>query len=221
MRKASWILLFVLTLSLFFSFTTATRTQAQEYEPYVGQEGKDVIWVPTQDKLVEAMLDMAKVTPADFVMDLGSGDGRIVIAAAKRGARALGIEYNPDMVELSKRKAKEAGVSDKASFVKADIFESDLSRATVITMYLLPNLNLKLRPALLELRPGTRIVSHDFTMGDWEADETISADAATAHLWIVPAKVDGLWTWKEKSRSGQRLIPAGNLEFRYEQRQDF
>lgn len=198
MRKTSWIFLLVLTLSL-LSFNTIPSAHAQEFEPSVGQAGKDVIWVPTPESLVEAMLDAAKVTPADFVMDLGSGDGRIVIAAAKRGAHAMGIEYNPDMVELSKRKAAEAGVSDRASFVNADIFESDYSKATVITMYLLPNLNLKLRPALLNLKPGTRIVSHAFTMGDWEADQTITKEGRTAYLWIVPAKVDGLWTWKEKS----------------------
>ena len=198
MRKASWIFLFVLPL-LLLSLPTVTSTHAQDFEPSVGQPGKDVIWVPTPESLVEAMLDAAKVTPADFVMDLGSGDGRIVIAAAKRGAKAMGIEYNPDMVELSKRKAAEAGVSDKASFVNADIFESDYSKASVITMYLLPNLNIKLRPALLNLKPGTRLVSHAFTMGEWEADQTISKEGRTAYLWIVPAKVDGLWTWEEKS----------------------
>jgi SAM-dependent methyltransferase len=198
MRKTSWIFLLVLTLSL-LSFNTIPNTNAQEYEPSVGQAGKDVIWVPTPESLVEAMLDAAKVTSADFVMDLGSGDGRIVIAAAKRGAQAMGIEYNPDMVKLSKQRAAEAGVSDKASFVNADIFESDYSKATVVTMYLLPNLNLKLRPALLNLKPGTRIVSNSFTMGDWEADQTISKEGRTGYLWIVPAKVEGLWTWEEKS----------------------
>jgi SAM-dependent methyltransferase len=198
MRKTSWIFLLVLTLSL-LSFNTIPNANAQEYEPSVGQAGKDVIWVPTPESLVEAMLDAAKVTSADFVMDLGSGDGRIVIAAAKRGAQAMGIEYNPDMVKLSKQRAAEAGVSDKASFVNADIFESDYSKATVVTMYLLPNLNLKLRPALLNLKPGTRIVSNSFAMGDWEADQTISKEGRTGYLWIVPAKVEGLWTWEEKS----------------------
>jgi SAM-dependent methyltransferase len=198
MRKTSWIFLLVSTLSL-LSFNTIPNANAQEYEPSVGQAGKDVIWVPTPESLVEAMLDAAKVTSVDFVMDLGSGDGRIVIAAAKRGAQAMGIEYNPDMVKLSKQRAAEAGVSDKASFVNADIFESDYSKATVVTMYLLPNLNLKLRPALLNLKPGTRIVSNSFTMGDWEADQTISKEGRTGYLWIVPAKVEGLWTWEEKS----------------------
>ncbi len=179
------------------SFAQAQPSQ-QEYEPQVGQEGKDVIWVPTPQALVDKMLDIAKVTPKDYVIDLGSGDGRTVITAAKRGSRALGIEYNPDMVELSKRNAAKAGVSDKANFVKADLFETDFSEAQVITMFLLPDINLKLRPKILEQKPGTRIVSNSFTMGDWNADESATvkdgcASYCTAHLWIVPAKVDGRW----------------------------
>ena len=190
-------------LALCLAFITAcSLAQAQsakhEYQPQVGQEGKDVIWVPTPQALVDKMLDMAKVTPNDYVIDLGSGDGRTVITAAKRGARALGIEYNPDMVELSKRNAAKAGVSDKANFAKADLFESDFSEAQVITMFLLPDINLKLRPKILDLKPGTRIVSNSFTMGDWKADETATvkndcASYCTAYLWIVPAKVDGTW----------------------------
>jgi hypothetical protein len=169
-----------------------------EYQPQVGQEGKDVIWVPTPQALVEKMLDIAKVTSNDYVIDLGSGDGRTVIAAAKRGAKARGIEYNPDMVTLSQRNATKAGVSNRATFAKADLFETDLSEATVITMFLLPDINLKLRPKLLNLKPGTRIVSNSFTMGDWKADETASvkdgcASYCTALLWIVPAQVDGTW----------------------------
>jgi len=163
------------------------------YEPQVGQEGKDVIWVPTPQALVEKMLDMTKVTPNDYVIDLGSGDGRTVITAAKRGARALGIEYNPDMVELSKRNAAKEGVSGKANFIKADIFESNFAEATVITMYLLPSLNVKLRPKLLNLKPGTRIVSHAFTMEEWQADQTEMVENRTAYMWIVPAKVEGAW----------------------------
>jgi hypothetical protein len=165
----------------------------KDFEPQVGQEGKDVIWVPTPQGLVDKMLDMAKVTSSDYVIDLGSGDGRTVITAAKRGARAQGIEYNPDMVELSTKNAEKAGVSDKAKFSKADIFESDFSQATVITMYLLPTLNVKLRPKILDLKPGTRIVSHAFTMEDWTADQTDTFDGRTAYLWIVPAKVEGTW----------------------------
>jgi precorrin-6B methylase 2 len=174
----------------------------EEYQPQIGQAGKDVVWVPTQEALVEKMLDMAKVTSKDYVIDLGSGDGRTVIAAAKRGAHALGIEYNPDMVDLSIRNAAKEGVSDKATFVKADIFESDFSKATVITMFLLPNINLQLRPKLLSMKPGTRIVSNSFTMEDWKADQTITAEGdcttwCTAYLWIVPAKVEGKWRLPE------------------------
>jgi precorrin-6B methylase 2 len=174
--------------------------QAQEkggYEPQVGQAGKDVVWVPTQQELVNKMLEMAKVTPQDYVIDLGSGDGRTVITAAKLGAQALGIEFNPDMVELSKRNAAAAGVSERATFVKADLFESDFSKATVITMFLLPDINLKLRPRILNLKPGTRVVSNSFTMDDWEDDATATLEGCsswcTAHLWIVPAKVEGKW----------------------------
>jgi SAM-dependent methyltransferase len=185
--------------AMLLCFANPNFAISQEYEPYVGQQGKDVIWVPTAESLVEAMLDLAGVTPNDYVIDLGSGDGRIVIAAAKRGARAVGFEYNPDMVELSRKNAKKEGVSDRASFMNADLFESNFSEATVITMYLLPQLNLKLRPIILELKPGTRIVSHAFDMGDWNADQTIQVEGRTAYLWIVPAKVEGTWEWKEDS----------------------
>jgi hypothetical protein len=171
---------------------------AKPFEPTVGQAGKDVVWVPTPQALVEKMLDLAKVTPQDFLMDLGSGDGRTVITAAKRGLRAQGIEYNPDMVDLSKRNASAAGVSDKATFTKADLFETDFSKAQVVTMFLLPSINMRLRPQILKMRPGTRIVSNTFTMEDWQPDqsETIGGDCTswcTAHLWIVPAQVDGAW----------------------------
>jgi hypothetical protein len=193
--------------------TPATQTPAPQtptpppspekpFEPSVGQAGKDVVWVPTPDAVVEKMLDLAKVTPNDFVIDLGSGDGRTVIAAAKRGAHALGIEYNPDMVELSKRNAEKAGVSDKATFTKADLFETDLSKATVITMFLLPTINMQLRPKILDLKPGTRIASNSFNMEDWETDETVTISECdsswcTAHFWIVPAKVEGSWQMPE------------------------
>jgi hypothetical protein len=169
-----------------------------EYQPQVGQQGKDVVWVPTPQSLVNKMLEMARVTPQDYVIDLGSGDGRTVISAAKLGATALGIEYNPDMVELSKRNAAEAGVAGKATFLKADLFESDFSKATVITMFLLPDINLRLRPKLLNLKPGVRVVSNSFTMDDWEADGTVTLEKdcttwCTAYLWIIPAKVEGKW----------------------------
>jgi hypothetical protein len=188
-----------LALSLAASVAWAQATATQKpFEPSVGQAGKDVVWVPTSQILVDKMLDMAKVTPQDFVMDLGSGDGRTVITAAKRGARAMGIEYNPDMVELSKKNAQAAGVTDKATFVKADLFETDFSKATVITMFLLPQINMKLRPKILEMKPGTRVVSNTFTMEDWEADETSVVGGectswCTALFWIVPAKVEGAW----------------------------
>jgi SAM-dependent methyltransferase len=195
-RKYFHAVIIALSLSL-VSNQPAGAQAAKEFEPQVGQEGKDVIWVPTPDGLVDKMLDMAKVTPKDFVIDLGSGDGRTVIAAAKRGAKALGIEYNPEMVELSKRNAAKAGVTDRASFVKADLFESDFSQAQVVTMFLLSSINLKLRPKILDLKPGTRIVSNTFDMGDWTPDQTASAPGCTswctAHLWIVPAKVEGNW----------------------------
>ena len=186
-----------------FLFATAvhaqTPTPGAEYTPTQGQLGKDVVWVPTAQGLVEKMLDLATVAPQDYLIDLGSGDGRLVIAAGKRGARALGIEYNPDMVELSKRNAAKAGVADKVQFVKADIFESDFSQATVITLFLLPDLNLKLRPQLLNLKPGTRVVSNTFTMEDWTPDGIATmpepcSTHCTALFWIVPAKVDGEWT---------------------------
>ena len=196
MKRSHWI---AIALSLVFCFSAINNTFAQEYEPYVGQQGKDVIWVPTPDGLILAMLDMAKVTSDDYVIDLGSGDGRIVIAAAKRGARAVGIEFNPDMVALSRRNAEKERVSDKATFLNADIFESDFSKATVITMYLLPQLNLKLRPIILSLKPGTRIVSNSFTMGEWEADRKAEAENRTAYFWLVPAKVEGSWTWQTNS----------------------
>jgi SAM-dependent methyltransferase len=191
----------LLLIFLFSAAAVSVLAQARpatQYEPRVGQEGKDVVWVPTPQAVVNKMLDMAKVTAKDYVIDLGSGDGRTVITAAKRGAKALGIEYNPDMVELSKRNAAKENVSDKASFVKADLFQSDFSQATVITMFLLPDINLKLRPKILDLKPGTRIVSNSFTMGEWSADETATvgedcASYCTALLWIVPAKVAGIW----------------------------
>jgi hypothetical protein len=176
---------------------SGAAAQDKEFEPYSGQAGKDVVWVPTPEVTVNKMLDMAKVTPQDFVVDLGSGDGRTVIAAATRGARAMGIEYNPDMVALAQRRAKEAGVTDRATIVQGDIFESDFSKATVITLFLLPDLNVKLRPTILEMRPGTRVVSNSFTMGEWQPEETVSVDDCsswcTVHYWVVPAQVEGTW----------------------------
>src|SRR4026209_2437785 len=171
-KKLALIFIFAFSLIGTAGDRLAHAQPTKEFEPQVGQEGKDVIWVPTPQALVDKMLDMAKVTAKDYVIDLGSGDGRTVITAAKRGAKALGIEYNPDMVELSKRNAAKEGVSDKANFMKADLFESDFSQAQVVTMFLLPDINIRLRPKILNLKPGTRIVSNTFTMGDWTDDET-------------------------------------------------
>jgi len=173
------------------------QAQQTTFEPRVGQPGKDVVWVPTPQALVDKMLDMAKITPQDYLFDLGSGDGRTVITAAKRGTRAMGIEYEPDMVALSQRNAVSENVAARATFQKADLFQSDFSQATVITMFLLPQINLELRPKILDLKPGTRIVSNTFTMGEWEPDEKATipncTQWCTALLWIVPAKVQGAW----------------------------
>ncbi len=228
--------LLALSLSVIVACGSAQAQPAKEYEPQVGQEGKDVIWVPTPQALVDKMLDMAKVTPKDYVIDLGSGDGRTVITAAKRGARALGIEYNPEMVELSKRNASKEGVSDKATFIKADLFESDFSQATVITMFLLPSINIQLRPKILDLKPGTRIVSNSFDMEEWKPDQKAKvsdecASYCTALLWIVPAKVAGTWelpngdltlkqTFQRVSgtlKSGSKTTPITNGRLRGDQ----
>ena len=179
------------------SLAQVTRAAAQ-YEPTIGQEGKDVVWVPTNQLVVDKMLDMANVTASDFLIDLGSGDGRTVISAAKRGARAMGIEYNPDMVALAKRNAAKEGVADKTSFAKADIFKSDFSKATVLTLFLLPDINLRLRPKILNMKPGVRVVSNTFDMEDWEPEQKFKveqdcAQFCSALFWIVPAKAQGKW----------------------------
>jgi precorrin-6B methylase 2 len=174
--------------------------KTDEFKPLSGQEGKDVVWVPTPQPLVNKMLDMAKLTANDILFDLGSGDGRTVIAGAKRGARSTGVEFNPKMVALSRRIAQQEGVGGKARFVQGDFFETDWSKATVLTLFLETDLNVKLRPKILDMKPGTRVVSNTFTMGEWKADETQSVSEkqgctgwCTAHLWIVPAKVEGKW----------------------------
>jgi len=184
-----------LALALACALPAAAQQKDKAYEPQVGQAGKDVIWVPTPDEVVERMLRMAQVTANDYVVDLGAGDGKIAIAAAKKmGARSLGIEYNPDMAKHAQRQVENAGVSGKAKVVQGDIFASDFTTATVVTMYLLPALNMKLRPQILAMRPGTRVVSHSFNMEDWEPDETSSMDGRRAYLWIVPANVMGGWS---------------------------
>jgi SAM-dependent methyltransferase len=190
---------------------------AQDFKPQVGQYGKDVIWVPSPDDVVERMLTMAQTTPNDYVIDLGSGDGRIAIMAAKKfGARAMGVEYNPDMVRLSQKNAQAAGVAGKASFKQADIFTTDFSQATVVTMYLLPSLNLKLRPLILAMKPGTRIVSHSFSMDDWTADEVSNVDGKRAYFWIVPANVQGTWSL-EMTAEGRTERAELSLEQHYQQ----
>ena len=186
-------LAFLAALLLSFGATAQTK-----FEPQVGQAGKDVIWVPTPDEVVDRMLTMAQTGPNDIHYDLGAGDGKIAIAAAKKfGAKATGIEYNPDMAKHANANAQTAGVADvgpsKATIRQGDIFATNFSDATVITLYLLPALNMKLRPTILAMRPGTRVVSHSFTMEDWEPDETSAMDGRRAYFWVVPASVMGTW----------------------------
>ena len=203
--------------------TLGAAEAQQKFKPREYQEGKDVVWVPTAQALVDRMLDMAKLTAKDYLIDLGSGDGRTVITAAQRGATALGIEYNPKMVELSKENAVKAGVTGRATFMKADLFQTDFSKATVITLFLLPEINLRLRPKLLEMKPGTRIVSNSFDMGNWTADQTIETvdkcqTYCSAFLWIIPAKVDGTWrlennwlAFKQNFQAFKGTLSAGNV----------
>ena len=169
------------------------------YRPRSGQAGKDVVWVPTPDALVTRMLQAAKVTDKDVVYDLGAGDGKIPIAAARDfKARAVGIEYNPEMAALARRNADRAGVADRVKIVTGDIFEQNFSEATVVTLYLLPDLNYKLRPIILKMKPGTRVVSHQFNMRDWDADEVLTESYRDAYLWIVPGDASGRWTFQEQ-----------------------
>ena len=182
-------------LALLLSLSSLIQATApQEFKPESGQAGKDVVWVPTSPPLIEKMLDLAKVTPDDVVIDLGSGDGRMVIAAAKRGARALGVEYNPEMVKLSRRLAAEAGVADRATFVEGDMYEADISKATVLALFLLPENLRRLEPKFRALRPGTRIVVNTFGIPDWNPDvtEVIGEPCTswcTAMLYRVPPPV--------------------------------
>jgi hypothetical protein len=189
---------------------------AQPFQPYVGQQGKDVVWVPTPDEVVERMLNMAQTKPADYVIDLGAGDGKIAIAAAKKfGARSLGIEFNPDMVAHAQSNARAAGVLGKAQIVQGDIFVTDFTQATVLTLYLLPALNMKLRPQILALRPGTRVVAHAFNMEDWEPDETSDVDGRRVFLWVVPAQVAGRWAIELSGNSGSEKASL-NLDQRFQ-----
>ena len=196
-RTLHWLTLCAVVASLTESGFAQQQPQ-KPFEPQVGQPGKDVVWVPTPEVLVEKMLDMAQVTAQDVVMDLGSGDGRNVIAAAKRGARAIGVEFNPEMVELSRQNAAKAGVGDKATFMEGDMYEADVSQATVLALFLLSTNLEKLTPKFLDMKPGTRIVDNTFAIPGWPPDawETITDDCmtwCTSLLWIVPAKVHGGW----------------------------
>ena len=185
----------------------------RDYKPQVGQAGKDVVWVPTPDEIVQRMLRMAKVTPQDTVYDLGAGDGKIAIAAGKLGATAVGIEYNPDMAKLAQCYVQAEDLTGKTRIIQGDVFKEDFSKASVVTMYLLPELNLRLRPIILNMKPGTRVTSHQFTMGDWEPDETAEVDYRTAYLWIVPAKVEGAWTLREQGAANAYTV---NLSQKYQ-----
>jgi len=200
MRLAQPLLVAATASLLLLTSTAESRTRAEcerDYKPQVGQAGKDVVWVPTPDELVNKMLTMARVTPKDFVVDLGAGDGKIAIAAGKKfGATALGIEYNPEMAKLAQCFVQAEGVADKVKIIQGDIFKEDFSKATVVTMYLLPELNLCVRHRLLAMKPGTRLTSHAFTMGDWEADENAQSEYRNAYLWIVPARVGGSWSFR-------------------------
>src|SRR5688572_20020589 len=196
----------VLTAILAFAAVTHAQSTTEPYQPKVGQAGKDVVWVPTPAEMVERMLDLAGVTPKDVVMDLGSGDGRNVIAAAKRGARAVGVEYNADLVELSKKNADAAGVGDKATFVQGDMYEADVSKATVLALFLLPENLRVLLPKILDMKPGTRVVANTFGFSGWTPDATTRMEEGCrswceAMLYVVPAKVDGSWQ-----------LPQGTLE---------
>jgi SAM-dependent methyltransferase len=196
-KRTLLVALSAMMITMLSAGLAAQQTQKTDFEPEVGQPGKDVVWVPTTPELVEKMLDMAKVTPQDFVVDLGSGDGRNVIAAAKRGATGVGFEYNPDMVELSRRRAREAGVADRATFVEGDMFEADFSEATVLALFLLTDNLDRLKDKFLRLKPGTRIVLNTFGVTGWEADETERMEDCsswcTSMLYIVPAPVQGTW----------------------------
>jgi len=181
-------------LAGFFALSSAWADPCKDLAPTRGQAGKDVIWIPTPEGLIDKMLTAAKVTAQDRLFDLGAGDGIIAITAARKfGAQATGIEYNPKMADYARCRVREAGVSDKVRIITGDIFQENFSSANVVTLYLLPDLNLRLRPTILKMRPGTRVVSHAFTMGDWEPDETVSHEFSRGYFWIVPAQVEGDW----------------------------
>jgi len=205
-------------VALFLAAPAAAQAKAQAgdeaYQPTPGQAGKDVVWIPTPDALVIKMLEAVKTTKDDLVYDLGSGDGKIPIAAAKDyGAKAIGIEYNPEMADFARRNVKRAGVEPLVEIITGDIFVEDFSKATVITMYLLPALNVKLRPIILAMKPGTRVTSHQFDMGDWEPDQHFVIEGRDGYMWVVPATVGGQWALKDESGSFSGTL---NLVQRYQ-----
>ncbi|HKW39449.1 MAG TPA: class I SAM-dependent methyltransferase [Burkholderiales bacterium] len=194
----------------------AAHAQKSDFKPYVGQQGKDVVWVPTPDEVVDRMLTMAQTKPDDYVIDLGAGDGKIAIAAAKKfGARSMGVEYNPEMVAYAQKNVQAAGVSGKAQIVHGDIFATDFTQATVLTMYLLPSLNMKLRSQILALRPGTRVVTHAFNMEDWEPDESSDVDGRRVYFWVVPANVAGRWAMEATSNGATEKVSL-NFEQKFQ-----
>ena len=201
-----------LSTFIFVSFAVCwlqacTVLQPETYVPQRGQMGKDVMWLPTSDDLVFKMLDAAKVGPQDELVDLGAGDGKIPIAAARQfGARAWGIEYNKDLAALAQRNAQRAGVAERVRIVHGDIFKEDFSKATVVTMYLLEELNAQLRPTILAMKPGTRVLSNTFSMGDWEPDQVIRVTNGTGYFWTVPANVAGLWTLSGLDEKGNATL---------------
>jgi 2-polyprenyl-3-methyl-5-hydroxy-6-metoxy-1,4-benzoquinol methylase len=204
--KLSRFLLYVLLTSWLNLAFASTTTNSTEYKPKVGQEGKDVIWVPTPEGLIDKMLEAAKVSDKDTLFDLGAGDGIIAITATRKyGAKSVGIEYNPEMAQFARRKVAEAGLTDKVKIITGDIFQEDFSSATVVTLYLMPHLNIKLRPILLKMKPGTRVVSNTFNMGDWEPDETVLDQHWRAHFWVVPAQIEGAWVMKGMEGGPLRL----------------
>ena len=206
-----------LSIFIFVSFAVCwlqacSVLQPETYVPQRGQMGKDVMWLPTSDDLVLKMLDAAKVGPQDELVDLGAGDGKIPIAAARQfGARAWGIEYNKDLAALAQRNAQRAGVAERVRIVHGDIFKEDFSKATVVTMYLLEELNAQLRPTILAMKPGTRVLSNTFSMGDWEPDQVIRVTNGTGYFWTVPANVAGLWTLSGLDEKGNATLKLDQI----------
>jgi hypothetical protein len=214
-QVAPWYVL-ALLLACALPASGASREECdRQYKPQTGQPGKDVVWVPTNDQLVARMLQMAQVTSADRVYDLGAGDGKIAIAAARDfGAQAVGVEYNPELAQLGQCYVQADRLDHRVRIIQGDIFETDFSSATVVTLYLLPELNLRLRPTILQMKPGTRVVSHSFLMDDWEPDERSLTEDGSAYLWIVPAQVAGNWSFREADGKGRFAV---QLEQKFQQ----